>query len=57
MVVIPSQTLMGEEATVAVDRLMLVDPRGEISEERLGQLIENILEPALHASKQKGGLR
>jgi hypothetical protein len=48
VVVVPYDLIMGDEATVAAGRLMLVDPRGEISEQELGRLLEELIEPALY---------
>jgi hypothetical protein len=47
-IIIPAPLLIGKEATLAVSRLMLVDLRGEISEQKLGKLLEDVLEPALY---------
>jgi len=58
-VVIPAHLVIGEWATVAAGRLMLVDPRGEISEKELGRLLEELIEPRVygrvggHAKKPK----
>ncbi len=49
VVVIPKALVKGEWATLAADRLMLVDPRGEISEVRLGEILERVVEPELYA--------
>jgi hypothetical protein len=48
VVVIPYDLIKSDEATVAACRLMLVDPRGEISEKVLGRLLEELIEPALY---------
>jgi len=45
MVTIPSQLQKGEQCTLAADRIMLVDPRGEIPEEKLARFLEDIIEP------------
>jgi len=50
MLVIPAALVKGKEATLAAGRLMLVDPRGEISEAELGRLLESLIEPALHGA-------
>jgi len=50
MLVIPAALVKGKEATLAAGRLMLVDPRGEISEAELGRLLEELVEPALHGA-------
>lgn len=44
-IVIPANTMIGEEATVAVGRLMLVDPTGRIDEKDLAQIIETVIDP------------
>lgn len=42
---IPSDMTVGDESTLAADRIMLVDPRGEISPEELEEFLENHIEP------------
>jgi hypothetical protein len=56
VIAIPSQLAMGERATIAANRLMLVDPRGEISKEELGWFLESEIEPKLWAwlAKKQG---
>jgi hypothetical protein len=44
-IVIPSKLKSGEVATIAANRLMIVDPRGEISEDDLLQFLEKFVEP------------
>lgn len=44
-IVIPSKLKAGEIATIAANRLMIVDPRGEISEDDLLQFLEKFVEP------------
>jgi hypothetical protein len=44
-IVIPSKLKAGETATIAADRLMIVDPRGEIGEDDLLQFLEKFVEP------------
>jgi len=39
--------LKGKEATLAANRLMLVDPRGEIHEDDLLEFLERVIEPKL----------
>ena len=41
-VVIPHGIESADEATLAVDRLLLVDPRGEFSEADLGRMLEHL---------------
>lgn len=42
---IPKPIAVGEESTMAGNRLILADPRGEISEEDLLEFLENYMEP------------
>lgn len=42
----PGSVVVGDEATIAGDRLLLIDPRGEISEDDLLEFMENHVEPA-----------
>ncbi len=42
---IPKPLKTGEESTIAADRLVLADPRGEIDEEKLLEFLEENLEP------------
>jgi hypothetical protein len=44
-IVIPSKLKVGDTATIAANRLMIVDPRGEISEDDLLQFLEKFVEP------------
>jgi len=44
-IVIPSKLKAGQTATIAASRLMIVDPRGEISEDDLLQFLEKFVEP------------
>lgn len=44
-IVIPSKLKTGQTATIAANRLMIVDPRGEISEDDLLQFLEKFVEP------------
>ena len=48
VIAIPKPLVTGSEATLAGNRLLLVDPRGEISETVLLDFMERILEPALY---------
>ena len=41
----PSNVLVGEEASIAGNRLLLIDPRGEISEDDLLEFMEKHVEP------------
>lgn len=48
----------GQFATVAANRIMLVDPRGEISEGKLLEFLENCVEPLFWKWLQEdGGLK
>ena len=42
---IPAKLEKGNESTLAANRLMLVDPRGEISESDLLEFLETYIEP------------
>jgi len=42
----PSDVMVGEEASVAGNRLLLIDPRGEIDESDLMEFMEKHVEPA-----------
>jgi hypothetical protein len=44
-IVIPSKLKIGKVATIAANRLMVVDPRGEISENDLLDFLEEHIEP------------
>ena len=44
-IVIPSKLKAGQTATIAANRLMIVDPRGEISEDDLLHFLEKFVEP------------
>ena len=41
----PSDITVGEEASVAGNRLLLIDPRGEINEDDLEEFLEKHVEP------------
>lgn len=43
--VIPAKLKTGKESTLAANRLMLVDPRGEIPEDDLLEFLEKYIEP------------
>lgn len=42
---IPHPLKVGQESTIAADRLLLADPRGEIDADFLLELLEKYLEP------------
>ena len=44
-VIIPAKLKKGREASLAANRLMLIDPRGEISEDDLLEFLESYVEP------------
>jgi len=44
--IIPKPIAAGEESTIAANRLLLADPRGEIPEGDLLEFLEESLEPA-----------
>lgn len=58
-IIIPANIKMGEHATLAGTRLLLVDPRGEIHEEDLLEFLEMIVEPKLWPwlLEKRAGLR
>ena len=43
--VLPASIEKGKESTIAANRLMLVDPRGEINESDLLEFLEKYIEP------------
>ena len=43
--VLPSKLKKGKESTLAANRLILVDPRGEITEDDLLEFLETYIEP------------
>ena len=43
--VLPSRLKKGRESTLAANRLILVDPRGEITEDDLLEFLETYIEP------------
>ena len=43
--IIPAALKAGKESTIAANRLMLVDPRGEIPEDDLLEFLEEHVEP------------
>jgi len=45
VLVLPASIEMGEKSTLAANRLVLVDPRGEIHEDDLLQFLEKFVEP------------
>ena len=42
---LPAKMEVGKESTLATNRLVLVDPRGEIHEDDLLQFLETFIEP------------
>ena len=44
---LPSKLMIGKIATLAADRLILVDPRGEITDIELLKFMEKYIEPNL----------
>lgn len=46
---LPSKLRIGKTATMAADRLVLMDPRGEIDPEDLLEFLETYIEPNLWA--------
>jgi len=45
VLVLPASIKIGEKSTLAANRLVLVDPRGEIHEDDLLQFLEKFVEP------------
>ena len=45
VLVLPASLEKGEESTLAANRLLLVDPRGEIPESDLLEFLEAFIEP------------
>lgn len=45
--VLPAKLKKGKHSTLAANRLILVDPRGEIDEDDLLQFLEDVIEPSL----------
>jgi len=45
VLVLPASIKMGEKSTLAANRLVIVDPRGEIDEDDLLQFLEEFVEP------------
>jgi hypothetical protein len=43
--VLPALIEKGKESTLAADRLIILDPRGEIPEDDLLEFLENFIEP------------
>jgi len=46
VLVLPASIEKGDESTLAANRLILVDPRGEISADDLLEFLESHIEPA-----------
>lgn len=44
-IVIPAGIKTGETVTLAMSRLMLIDPKGEVPEDLLLEFLENNIEP------------
>jgi len=44
-ITLPSKLKIGKVATLAADRLILIDPRGEIPEDKLLEFLERFVEP------------
>lgn len=44
-IVLPAKIKKGETSTLAAGRLILIDPRGEISEDDLLEFLERFVEP------------
>ena len=51
--VLPAKIKKGEESTLAANRLILVDPRGEIPEDDLLEFLERYIEPQFWPWLQK----
>ena len=46
-VTLPAKLKIGDFATLAANRIIIIDPRGEISEEALLEFLEEVIEPNL----------
>jgi len=46
-ITLPPKLAKGKEASLAADRLILLDPRGELSEDDLLEFLETYVEPNL----------
>lgn len=44
-VILPANIKKGPESTIAANRIMIVDPRGQISEDDLLEFLEKHIEP------------
>lgn len=56
VMIIPAGLEVGEESSIAANRLILADPRGEIDEKKLLKFLEKNLEPDFwewYSQKQK----
>jgi hypothetical protein len=56
--ILPAGLKVGREATLAAGRLILVDPRGEVSEDDLLEFLEEYVEPSFWAwflRRRRGG--
>jgi len=51
--ILPATIEKGEQSTLAANRLVLVDPRGEIREEDLLEFLETFVEPQFWPWYQK----
>ena len=52
-ITIPSQLKVGENCTLAASRLVLIDPRGEISPENLEKFVETYIDPVFWEWQKK----
>jgi hypothetical protein len=43
--ILPASLQIGETSTLAANRLLIIDPRGEIEENHLLEFLENYVEP------------
>lgn len=57
VLVLPASLEKGRESTLAADRLILVDPRGEISEDDLLEFLETYVEPKFWIWMEKRRLK
>lgn len=44
-IILPANLCIGEKSTLAADRLIIIDPRGEICEDDLLEFLEKHVEP------------
>jgi hypothetical protein len=53
VIVLPAAIDKGAQSTIAANRLMIIDPRGQISEDDLLEFLENHIDPRFHSWLQE----